>query len=92
MYMDVSENSGTPKSSIFNRVFHYKPSILGHHYFWKHPYSHREGQNIPLWAHPAIETSGGFIASTGVSLPKIRWLLISIRGFGFKPTMFILVV
>ena len=22
----------------FNRVFHYKPSILGYHYFWKHPY------------------------------------------------------
>ena len=21
-----------------NRVFHYKPSILGYHYFWKHPY------------------------------------------------------
>ena len=36
-YLDVSENSGTPKSSIFNRVFHYKPSILGYHYFWKHP-------------------------------------------------------
>ena len=33
----VSKNSGTPKSSIFNRVFHYKPSILGYHYFWKHP-------------------------------------------------------
>ena len=32
---------GTPKSSIinhFNRVFPYKPSILGYHYFWKHPY------------------------------------------------------
>ena len=27
-YMDVSENSGTPKSSI-----------LGYHYFWKHPYT-----------------------------------------------------
>ena len=27
--LDVSENSGTPKSSIFIRVFHYKPSILG---------------------------------------------------------------
>ena len=26
-----------PKSSHFNRVFHYKPSILGYHYFWKHP-------------------------------------------------------
>ena len=22
----------------FNRVFHYKPSILGYPYFWKHPY------------------------------------------------------
>ena len=28
----------TPKSSHFNRVFHYKPSILGYPYFWKHPY------------------------------------------------------
>ena len=27
-----------PKSSIFNRVFHYKPSILGYPYFWKHPH------------------------------------------------------
>ena len=37
--MDVSKNSGTPKSSIFSRVFHYKASILGYPYFWKHPYS-----------------------------------------------------
>ena len=36
-HLDVSENSGTPKSSIFYRVFHYKPSILGYPYFWKHP-------------------------------------------------------
>ena len=28
--MDVSKNRGTPKSSHFNRVFHYKPSILGY--------------------------------------------------------------
>ena len=27
----------TPKSSIFNRVFHYKPSILGYHDFRKPP-------------------------------------------------------
>ena len=27
--MDVSENSGAPKSSILIGVFHYKPSILG---------------------------------------------------------------
>ena len=38
VYMDVSENSGTPKIIHFNRVFHYKPSILGYPYFWKHPY------------------------------------------------------
>ena len=35
--LGVSKNSGTPKSSILNRVFHYKPSILGYHYFRKHP-------------------------------------------------------
>ena len=26
-----------PKSSIFNRGFNYKPSVLGYPYFWKHP-------------------------------------------------------
>ena len=32
--MGVSKNRGTPKSSILiNRVFHYKPSILGYPYF-----------------------------------------------------------
>ena len=37
-YMGVSKNRGTPKIIHFNRVFHYKPSILGYHYFRKHPY------------------------------------------------------
>ena len=32
--MCVSENSGTPKSSILIGVFDYKPSILGYPYFW----------------------------------------------------------
>ena len=39
--MDVSENSGTPKSSMkigFSIIKFYKPSILGCPYFWKHPY------------------------------------------------------
>ena len=35
--MDVSLNGGTPKSPHFHRVFHYKPSILGYHNFWKPP-------------------------------------------------------
>ena len=37
-FMDISENGGTPQIIHFNRVFHYKPSILGYPYFWKHPY------------------------------------------------------
>ena len=27
-----------PQISHFNRVFHYKPSMLGYPYFWKYPY------------------------------------------------------
>ena len=30
--------SNPPNHPNFNRVFHYKPSILGYPYFWKHPY------------------------------------------------------
>ena len=30
----------------FNRVFHYKPSILGYHYFWKRP-SGESHRNLP---------------------------------------------
>ena len=36
--LDVSKNGGFPPQIIhFNRVFNYKPSILGYLYFWKHP-------------------------------------------------------
>ena len=32
------KNRGLPPQIIhFNQVFPYKPSILGYHYFWKHP-------------------------------------------------------
>ena len=36
--MVVSKKSGIPEIIHFNRVFHYKPYILGYRYFWKHPY------------------------------------------------------
>ena len=29
----------SPQIINFNRGFHCKPSILGYHYFWKHPYT-----------------------------------------------------
>ena len=37
-HMGVSKNRGYPQIIHFDRVFHYKPSILGYLYFWKHPY------------------------------------------------------
>ena len=41
--MGVSENSGfSPQIIHFNRVFHYKPSILGYPYFRKHPYIYQK--------------------------------------------------
>ena len=40
-HLDVSENSGTPQIIHFNRVFHYKPSILGYPYCWKHPFIYK---------------------------------------------------
>ena len=36
--MGVSDNSGTPKSSILIGFPLFSPSILGYPYFWKHPY------------------------------------------------------
>ena len=43
--MDVSENSGTPKSYVLIGFFHYKPSILGYPCFWKHPCCLRSKDN-----------------------------------------------
>ena len=37
-YMGVEPKIGVPPNHEFNRGFHYKPSILGYPYFWKHPY------------------------------------------------------
>ena len=37
LHMGVSKNRGTPKSSIFNRVFHYKPSKFGVSLFLETP-------------------------------------------------------
>ena len=39
----------SPQIIHFNRVFHYKPSILGAHpYLWKHPYLHLTKNKVPL--------------------------------------------
>ena len=39
LHLDVSENSATPKSSHFNRVFHeINHPFWWYHYFWKYPH------------------------------------------------------
>ena len=59
-YMAVSKNSDTPKSSILIGVFHYKPSILGYPYFWKHLYIPQFfwGGTIPWFHDSRIEEVG----------------------------------
>ena len=40
-----------PQIIHFNRVFHYKPSILGYHHFRKHPWEsicHRKSWSVPI--------------------------------------------
>ena len=38
IYIWCFQKSWYPQIIHSNRVFHYKPSILGYPYFWKHPY------------------------------------------------------
>ena len=47
-----------PQNIHFNKVFHYKPSILGYPYFWKHPYIYMFflDSNLTIWEH-FLETS-----------------------------------
>ena len=62
-----------PQIIPFNRVFHYKPSILGYPYFWKHPYT------IPwsTWdtSHdaPTVEV----VTLTGNPLKALRQALVA---------------
>ena len=46
-----------PQIIYFNRVFHYKPSILGYHYFWKHLYSPLDLLVINLYKNNGLWTS-----------------------------------
>jgi len=54
-YVDVSENSGTPKSSIKKRVFHYKPSILGYLYFSETPICYMWWFQTLFYFHPLLQ-------------------------------------
>ena len=61
-----------PEIIHFNRVFHYKPSFLGYHYFWKHP-----GGG---WTNPSEKYESNWIISPrfGVKIQKLNiWNLVN---------------
>ena len=69
--MGVSKNRGfyLPNHPMFNRVSPYKPSILGYHYFWKHP-DVFSGVQIPI--HQVFGCLGARIS--------LGWLCSEQRG------------
>ena len=44
--MEISWNRGTFKSSTFNGIYHYKPSIWGYPHLWKPPYYQKMVQTL----------------------------------------------
>ena len=79
-YVDVSENSGTPQIIHFNRVFHCKPSILGYHYFWKHPCGATLDLHIP-YPYPArIKFKKAMAAPSNNLSDDIKWFVIFLGG------------
>ena len=55
------KNNGTPQISHSNKVFHYKPSILGYPYFWKPPYTSTYSTKmslVELWGLAPSSASG----------------------------------
>ena len=51
-----------PRIIHFNRAFHYKPSILGYPYFWKHPYIYNDhgSYGYSHWLSLCIQTKTPF--------------------------------
>ena len=47
---------GPPNHPYLYRVFHYKPSILGYPYFWKHPFYNKENDHFTTLTLPAART------------------------------------
>ncbi len=91
-HMGVSQNRGTPKSSILiNRGFQYKPSILGYPYFWKHPYLQKSTPFliVQLWRRLTFDSTHGvdveWIAH-GFLCSKYQFLLNSTKKFQHVPT------
>ena len=85
VHMGVSENGGTPKSSILIGFFHYKPSILGYPYFWKHPYlvEHMKFKLVfccPKWLSKFFEAMD--MSSTSMLLQEVFRPILKVSSTG----------
>ena len=67
-HLDVSENNGTPQIIHFNRVFHYKPSILGYPYFWNHPF-------VDLLINAVLHCRSRMIPSRSCAKFSCHWMM-----------------
>ena len=83
--MGVSENSGTPKSSLFLIGF----SIINHPfwgfspYFWKHTYMHFDVMMLLLSLY--LRKRSLFVQSSWIS---VRWLFLKLFYYGSFWSMF----
>ena len=79
----VQKYGKTPQIIHFNRVFHYKPFILGYPYFWKHPYiskspsfskkEHFYPSNLlELLPHKGQNTWSNFVGAFMLKLTRLR--------------------
>ena len=81
--MGVSVKRGTPQIIPFNRVFHYKPSILGYPYFWKQPYVLSQKKNVASkklfflfrLMIPNLQSEKTFSSTSWRIIPVSKWLI-----------------
>ncbi len=88
MFPNIGVVKNPPNHPFVHRVFHYKPSVLGYHYFWKHPNFHTlllQASSLKSVVFPWLFSDGPFANpahSTG------RWFLgpaISSMSHKVKP-------
>ncbi len=73
-----------PQIMNLNRVFHYKPSILGYPYFWKHPYqnSTKSMSNAQSPAISELSRPNSLLMCLWVHFVVVsRWMFPQIRVF-----------
>ena len=84
--MGVSKIRGfySPNHPFVHRVFPYKPSILGYHYFWKHPYAQSSNWiistrvGVKRWNHHSAKQLGHEFCNRKM---KISWNRLSRTAF-----------